>query len=149
MSNPQSIKPTLVRSCLKTFQAFLSWIPFAYIFETDLIPIVINHFLAPTQTRIEAIRCFTEIASLSLEDADENEKRGCKEKICMYYCLFIQKITEFTKNRSLVDEYRNVANTKTQSGFENFAKQLALSISAVLKNNIDLIEETTNTMEPN
>jgi len=112
-SDPQSIKPSLVRSCLKTFQAFLSWIPFAYIFETELIPIIINNFLAPSTSRIEAIRCFTEIASLSLEEADENEKRGCKEKLCMYFCMFIQKINEITKNRSLVEEYKNVQNTKT------------------------------------
>lgn len=111
--NPQSIKPSLVRSCLKTFQAFLSWIPFAYIFDTDLIPLVINNFLAPASSRIEAIRCFTEIASLPLDDAEEEEKKSCKEKICMYFCLFIQKITEITKNRSLVEEYKQVLNSKT------------------------------------
>jgi exportin-1 len=108
INDPQNIKPSLVRSCLKTFQAFLSWIPLAYIFETELIPIIINNFLGPASSRIEAIRCFTEIASLQLDDSDEAEKRSCKEKICMYFCLFIQKITEITKNRSLVDEFKTL-----------------------------------------
>lgn len=67
----------------------------------------------------------------------------------MYFCLFIQKITEITKNRSLVDEFKTLQGSKNQTGFENFVKQLALSISAVLKNNIDLIEETTNVSTPN
>lgn len=40
-------------------------------------------------------------------------------------------------------------NSKQQSAFENFARQVALAISAVLKNNITLIEQLTNTMEPN
>lgn len=149
ISNPQSIKPTLVRSCLKTFQAFLSWIPLAYIFDTELVPLIINNFLTPTQTRIEAIRCITEIASLSFEDCEEGERRSCKERNCLYYCHFIQRIAEITHRRSLADEYQIILKSKQQSGFENFAKQLALSISAVLKNNIDLIESMTNTMEAN
>jgi exportin-1 len=114
-----------------------------------LIPLILNHFLVPTTSRIEAIRCFTEIASLQLEDSDELEKRAIKEKICMYFCLFIQKVMEIIKNRSLIDEFKQVQGSKAQTGFENFAKQLALSVTAVMKGNIDLIEETTNTMEPN
>lgn len=77
------------------------------------------------------------------------EQRATKEKICLYFCIFIQKITEITKNRSLLDEYQQVAGGKQQTGFENFARQIALAITAVLKTNIDLIEEMTNTMEPN
>lgn len=67
----------------------------------------------------------------------------------MLFCIFIQKIAEVTKQRPLDEEYKQVLNTKNQSGFENMAKQIALAISALIKNNIDLIEQTTNTMEPN
>lgn len=88
-ANPQGIKISLIRSCLKTFQAFLSWIPYAYIFETPLIPMIINNFISPSQTRNEAIKCMTEIAQLTFDDVDEAEKQVNKEKICMYFCLFI------------------------------------------------------------
>ena len=148
-ANPQGIKISLIRACLKTFQAFLSWIPYGYIFDTPLIPMIINNFISPAQTRNEAIRCMTEIAQLTFEDLEEQERLVNKEKICMYFCLFIQKIAEVTKGRSLLDEFKSVVNSKNQSGFETFAKQLALSISAVLKSNIDLIEHTTNSMEQN
>lgn len=70
-------------------------------------------------------------------------------KLCGYYCNFIQKITELTKGRELQSEYQSVKQSQQQTGFENFARQLALAISAVIKNNIDLIEQTTNVMEPN
>ena len=40
-------------------------------------------------------------------------------------------------------------NTKQQTGFETFAKQLALAISSVLRNNLDFIEHLTNTIESN
>jgi len=58
------IKPSLVRACLKTFQTFLTWIPFPYIFDTELINLILNYFLAPATSRIEAIKCFGEIAAL-------------------------------------------------------------------------------------
>lgn len=145
----QTIKPSLVRACLKTFQAFMSWIPLAYIFETNLVEMIINNFLAPSTSRNEAIRCFTEIASLSLDDSDEAEKRACKEKTCLFFCYFVAKIAEITKNRSLLEEFQSLQGSKHQTSFETFAKQLALSIAAVLRNNLDMIEEMTNAMEPN
>ena len=32
ISQPESIKASLIRQCLKTLQAFLSWIPLGYVF---------------------------------------------------------------------------------------------------------------------
>lgn len=54
-----------------------------------------------------------------------------------------------TKNRSLVDEYKAVQKTSNQTGFENFARQLALGISSILRSSLTLIESITNTHEPN
>ena len=52
---------------------------------------------------------------------------------------------EISKNRSLLEEYGAVNGTKQQSGFENLCRQVGLAITAVIKPNIDLIEETANT----
>ena len=120
--NSQVIKGSLVRQCLKTLQAFLSWIPFGYIFETNLFELILNNFIVPSQTRIEAIKCFTEIASLDLSDLNPLEQRALKEKICLYFCVFIQKISEVTKNRSLEEEFKQVQGGKAQTGFENFCR---------------------------
>lgn len=54
-----------------------------------------------------------------------------------------------TKGRSLLQEYASVQNTKSQAGFETFAKQLALAIASVLRNNLDLVEELAGAIEPN
>jgi exportin-1 len=127
----------------------MSWIPFGYIFQTNMIELILNNFVVPNTTRIEAIKCFTEIASLDFSEMDPAEQRALKEKVCLYFCLFVSKIAEVTKNRSLVDEYKSIVGSKAQNGFENFCRQVALAITAVIKSNIDLIEETTNTMDPN
>lgn len=92
----------------------------------------------PVETRIEAIKCFTEIASLTFEDIENNDslKNACRQRLCMYFCLLINQIHTLTKQRSLLEEYWTVKNTKQQAGFENFVRQVAIAISAVLTNNI-------------
>ena len=139
----------LVKACLRTLQVYLSWIPLEYIFQKDLIENLIKYFISPVPSRNEAIKCFTEIASLTFEECAEGDRNACKERLCMYYCNFISKISETTKGRSLHDEFNAVFRSKSQAGFENFARQVALAISAVLKNNMDLIETATNSMEAN
>jgi hypothetical protein len=122
---------------LSTFQTFLTWIPFAYIFETELIPLILQNFLVPPSSRIEAIKCFGEIAALFTPVESESkiltntplqnpaelaENRPNLEKLCLYFCVYIQKIAEITKNRNLLDEFNTVQGSKNQSAFENFAR---------------------------
>jgi exportin-1 len=71
IENPASIKQTLIRQCLKTLQTFLSWIPLGYIFQTDLVENILRNLIAPPSTRLEAIKLFTEISQVSLEDEEE------------------------------------------------------------------------------
>jgi hypothetical protein len=37
IQNPLNIKVGLLKSCLETLHAFLTWIPLYYIFDTDII----------------------------------------------------------------------------------------------------------------
>ena len=108
------INPSLVKTCLKALQAYLSWIPLNYIFSTDLIENLIQHFILPISSRNEAIKCFTEIASLTFDELEPNDpmRYQCRMKLCGFYCQFINKITELTKGRSLTDEYQCVKKSK-------------------------------------
>jgi exportin-1 len=141
----------LFKSCLRTLQVYLSWIPLHFVFNEYLVETLISKFIQPAQTRVDAIKCITEISSIKLEEVveDPNELRQSREKLCYYYCLLMQQIQTTVKDRSLLEEYNSACQSRQQAGFENFARQLALAISSVLKNNLDLIEETCNIMEPN
>jgi hypothetical protein len=84
--------------------------------------------VVPNSSRIEAIKCFGEIAALmcppdgegkiltnaseSVKPGDNPENRPIIEKLCLYFCIFIQKIVEITKNRNMLDEFRNVQGSK-------------------------------------
>ena len=67
----------------------------------------------------------------------------------MFYCLFIEQISFVTKGRSLKDEHDNVSGGKQQGFFENLCKEICLTISSVLQNNLSLIEQSCNTMTDN
>jgi exportin-1 len=90
-SNGTVLSSSLIKACLKTLQAYLSWIPMNYIFDTQLIQVLLTEFIVPVETRIESIKCFTEIASLTFEEFenDENTKNICRQKLCMYFCQLI------------------------------------------------------------
>lgn len=143
----------------------MTWIPFAYIFETELIPLILNNFLLPNTSRIEAIKCFGEIAALLCPTESDSkttltnnpttnpsldpENRPNQDKLCLFYCIFIQKIVDITKGRNFLDEFNNVKGSKNQSGFENFARQIAMVITSVMKGNLRVIEELTDSQDQN
>ena len=62
MANSQ--RPSLLRITLQTLQRFLTWIPLGYIFQTNLIDVLVNKFFAAPVFRNEALDCLTEIGTL-------------------------------------------------------------------------------------
>jgi len=88
--------------------------------------------IGPPSTRIEAIKLFTEISAVDLSGEEEAYRNLYKEKICMFYCIFVEQIINVTKGRDLRQEYESLHGTKSQGNFENFCKQVCLAISSVL-----------------
>ena len=56
-------KPSLIKATLESLIRFLRWIPFGYIFETDLIDKLKDRFLPVQQFRALTVSCLTEIVS--------------------------------------------------------------------------------------
>ena len=63
-SNEGSVKKVLVKSTLNTFASFLSWIPYGYIFETDLIDKLTQNFFTHPSFRNDTLKCLVEIVGL-------------------------------------------------------------------------------------
>ncbi len=67
LENMHQAKQSLVRACLETLNAFLTWIPMYYIIYTDLIDKLVI-MLGSDYLRNHALSCLVEIASLKLEE---------------------------------------------------------------------------------
>lgn len=72
LENLNQAKQSLVKACLETLHAFLSWIPMYYIICTDLIDKLI-FILQSEYLRISALSCLVEIAGLKLDPNNKEE----------------------------------------------------------------------------
>lgn len=59
-----SQKPDLIRATLSTLFAFLSWVPLGFIFESNLVDMLLKLFPRP-QFRNLALQCLTEVIPIS------------------------------------------------------------------------------------
>ena len=85
LENINSIRQSLVKACLETLNAFLSWIPLYFIIYTDLIDRLC--LLFPSDyLRNHALSCLVEIAALPIDDQSEEEKRK--------FFFMLQRVTE-------------------------------------------------------
>lgn len=146
IENPNAVKKALVKSCLKTFASFLSWIPFGYIFETDIMEKLLNNFFVVPAFRNDTLPCLVEIAGLKI---DENDPKcnDYTEKQYYLFTSFVEKTVEVTKDKDLSEEHRNVTESQ-KPHFEVFCLQLGLLLSEFLKNQIQKVE-TLITNNPN
>lgn len=55
-----SKKPSLIKATLATLHAFLSWIPLGYIFESNLVEVLLTLF-PQAPFRNAALQCLTEV----------------------------------------------------------------------------------------
>lgn len=66
LQNFSQVKQSLLRACLETLNAFLSWIPMYYIIYSDLIENLVMMFPSD-YLRNHALACLVEIASLPID----------------------------------------------------------------------------------
>ena len=60
-----SKKPSLLKVTLQTLQRFLTWIPLGFIFQTQLIDILLNKFFPEPMFRNDTLDCLSEVGSLA------------------------------------------------------------------------------------
>lgn len=66
LDEPPSESITMMRSCLRCIKAFMSWIPLGYIFETPLLPGLLQYYLVSNNFRQLSLEVLLEVVSLDL-----------------------------------------------------------------------------------
>ncbi|KAI8818152.1 CRM1 C terminal-domain-containing protein [Fimicolochytrium jonesii] len=67
-------KPSLINATLETLLRFLNWIPLGYIFETNLVDILMKRFFIMPEFRNVSLKCLTEVASLTVQESNYQAK---------------------------------------------------------------------------
>ena len=120
-TNPQGIKLSLIKSCLETLYAFLSWIPLYFIFTSNLIEIALLPLIDHNHFRNLTIKCLTEIVLIPITLTNEEEAKQSKDKLLVLFSSFVQKINPIIPcDISLMNERAKIAksNPKNLTSFD-------------------------------
>ncbi|CEM16917.1 unnamed protein product [Vitrella brassicaformis CCMP3155] len=131
MQQRGAVKPSLIKVTLSCIQHFLAWIPLGFVFETNLIGILIDQFWDPPEFRIECVKCLGEIAALH-EGIDRYV-----DKLLYLFSRLIEKVSALPPESI---EYETKAPPQHRIYWENFFNQLAIAIAAFLRYHLQAIE---------
>lgn len=141
IGTPGSVKPSLVEATLKTLSRYLSWIPVGYIFETTLLPMLIQHFWDPYEYRLECINCMYEIASLEVPSVAQQYQAQTRG----FFRMLVEKIAALPPE--LATAFHQLPPSQRVTG-EIFLTQLALLLTAFLKHKLWAMEAEEQHMFP-
>ncbi|RLV91090.1 Exportin-1 [Spathaspora sp. JA1] len=132
----KTTKSSLIIATLNALLRYIQWIPSNYIYQTNLLDLLTNKFLAPADTRAIALKCLTEISSLELVQGNE-------EKTLIYFKNTMEQIYLIIPITTNLKETYKVANSSDQS----FLQDLAMFLCTVLSNNLIFLEKLPDTQE--
>jgi exportin-1 len=126
-----SQRPSLLRVTLGTLQRFLTWIPLGFIFQTNLIEVLVTKFFPEPLFRNEALDCLTEIGSLTDLEPQYDP---------LFRQLFSQFLTRLAdifhpESTNLLTAYENGSETDRL-----FIQKLALFLSGFFKAHLSVLE---------
>lgn len=135
-------------ACLEALHSYLTWIPLAYVFFTELIDIIL-HFVDLPQYREIATKCLTEVVALKIspEEYSQDEYRKMIERVLFLFEKFLGKIemaiscsTSFVLEREKLSKQ---SRNQTEN-FDNFCKTLTnfftsffLTHKSIIENYVD------------
>ena len=126
----KSQRPSLLRITLQTLQRFLTWIPLGYIFQTNLIDVLVNKFFSAAIFRNEALDCLTEIGTLQGLDPQYDPL------FQQLFTSFLHRLGEiFGPETDLQPAFENGSETDRQ-----FIQKLALFLSGFFKAHLKVLE---------
>lgn len=137
LDNMTEAKTSLVRACLETLHAFLSWIPMYFIICTNLIEKLI-FIIQSEPLRSYSLSCLVEIASLKINESNPEE---VNKYIYMLKQATIElnKILPLTTDRDEICRIRMSAK-KRWHVFEILARNITMFYSEFFKEQVGWLE---------
>ncbi len=125
ITNNNAVKASLIKACLETLYAFLSWIPLFYIFSNNFIQEILISLVDQQNLRILALKCLTEIAQIKLDNYSPEDQQLAKPQLLFMFQAFLIKLQNIMPVEiSLLNERNKVmrTNSKQVVGFDNLCQ---------------------------
>jgi exportin-1 len=149
LKDPSTVKTSLLRSCLETLCAFLSWMPLVYVFYTDLIEGILVPLMVDKRVYLLSLKCMEEIVCIKFNDEDQETQAKVRNKLMIFISDFIKqliKIQPLTHSFKTQRELKSRTNTSMAdlNQFDMFCNSLSQILSNFLKTNMIWLEENTS-----
>lgn len=149
LKDPSTVKTTLLRSCLETLCAFLSWMPLVYVFYTDLIEGILIPLVTDKRVYLLILKCLEEIVSIDFSEDDAETQLKVRKKLILFISEFLQqlmKIQPLTRSFQTERDMKKGGNSSMAdlNQFDMFCNSLSQILSKFLKTNMIWMETNTN-----
>eukprot|EP00045_Choanoeca_perplexa_P014253 m.166442 g.166442 ORF g.166442 m.166442 type:complete len:1076 (-) comp16623_c0_seq1:135-3362(-) len=131
---------SLIEQTLATMLRFLSWIPIGYVFETDLVPTLVNKFLNVPMFRNPTMQCLAEIAALPGDmknTMDAATLEGIQQKQISLFQLILSQLMDMLPPDSDIRSAWDSSSMEEQG----FIRYLSLFFTSWLKEHGQLLEQ--------
>ncbi|KAG0671938.1 Karyopherin transporter [Maudiozyma exigua] len=110
--------PSLVVAALESLLRYFHWIPYRYIYETNILELLSTKFLASAETRAVTLKCLTEVSSLDIPQ----DNAAIKTQTVLFFQNTLQQIANnvIPPTADLKASY-SMANGTDQSFLQDFA----------------------------
>lgn len=110
--------PSLVVAALESLLRYFHWIPYRYIYETNILELLSTKFLASSETRAVTLKCLTEVSSLDIPQ----DNASIKTQTVLFFQNTLQQIASnvVPPTADLKQSY-SMANGTDQSFLQDFA----------------------------
>lgn len=110
--------PSLVVAALESLLRYFHWIPYRYIYETNILELLSTKFLASAETRAVTLKCLTEVSSLDIPQ----DNAAIKTQTVLFFQKTLQQIANnvIPPTADLKASY-SMANGTDQSFLQDFA----------------------------
>jgi len=124
----KSSRPSLLNGTLHTLERFLMWIPLGYIYETQLIELLVA-FIQHPALRTSALRCLVEVGALNVSSM-------YAARIKTLLVLFMQQLSAILPVTTDIASAYDASDDATQG----FVMALALFFSGFFKSHVALLD---------
>lgn len=144
IQDSSKIAPSLIKMCLRTFYAFLTWAPTSFIFMTDFMDIVLVGLMSDLRFTVQCIQCLTESFSIALKGFTQEELNLIHKKLFETLTLFMNKLHGLLPiNREFrAERQQKLRNHSQLAIFDNITKEVSLFLISVFKNHFNWMFDT-------
>ena len=144
-----TVKTTLLRACLETFCAFLSWLLLVYVFYTDLVKDILVPLVTNKRVYLLILKYLEEIVSIDFAEEDADTQLKVHKKLIQFIFEFLQqlmKMQPLTRSFHAEGDLKRGANSSMAdlNQFDMFCNSLSQILSRFLKTNMTWMESNTN-----